>query len=117
MPKKTREQKKRIRVKNLWTESPYCRRCNCLTVLKGDNVNQINLATLEHIYSRFHPKRKVITPGEQRTTLLCWQCNQDKAQEDLKEFHIFHKIKSRKALTSLGWLKELAIDIDNCFLK
>ena len=85
-PKKlSTRRKQRLR---LWTVDSRCHWCKIETVLpEGTNDKRPNVATIDHLYSKHHPKR--LTPnttGEIRHVLACWKCNQRRGKEDNQAF-------------------------------
>ena len=70
----------RKRKLNLFAQDPHCHWCGELTVLTSDKEikGQPNprMATVDHLISRYHPKRWVkAKPGEIRQVLACFECN------------------------------------------
>lgn len=87
-----RLQRQRFR---LWQQDPRCYYCRVITILPeslslprarngGLKVYPNNLATLEHLRSRLHPKRLEPNPTytEQRHVLACRKCNQETCRRD-----------------------------------
>lgn len=78
------KQKRKQRFK-LWQEDPRCHWCGIITQWSSKKlIKQIsnktvkqppNMATLDHLYSRFHPDRKITTPDIKRRFLSCYKCN------------------------------------------
>lgn len=72
--------------KKLWKKNNgKCECCGKDTILpeKGINANfqPDNMATIDHLYCRYHPLRKVKPkPGERRLFLFCYRCNQNKGE-------------------------------------
>lgn len=64
---------KQIREK-YYKSNPYCFWCGIKTVLEHINRNANNLATLDHIFHKFHPSRQFCG----KTVLACNQCNSDR---------------------------------------
>lgn len=66
------------RRRNLFNEDPHCHWCHKLTKLNGKHNG--DLATIDHLYSKFHPYRN--TPeylnahNDSLTVLACYDCNQ-----------------------------------------
>lgn len=73
---------KRHRVVILWRHDPHCHWCGVETVLERPegslrrNHNPENLATLDHIYSRFEPQRKT----NKDAVLACHRCNNERSK-------------------------------------
>lgn len=78
--------------KNLYAVSPYCCYCGILTILLDRYPNNkgfdLNVATIEHIYSRLDPLRKKTyhLPINKRLKIACLKCNQQKNKEDNLKF-------------------------------
>lgn len=75
-----------------WKKNPHCRDCGILTILP-EKIPQSkrtvkltpNMATLEHLRSRFDPSRTVPNvSNEIRTTLLCGKCNNERGRIEQK---------------------------------
>ena len=74
----------------LFTNDPHCRKCGVLTISPETVPNPAcppdNMATLEHIFSRYHPIRYsddyLRMKAKDRRTLLCYRCNQNNAKEE-----------------------------------
>lgn len=73
---------------SLYAQNPRCYYCNRETVLtneaflKRDIINP-RMATVEHLISRYHPKRwEKRKPGEIRKVLACFECNQARSKEE-----------------------------------
>lgn len=91
---------RRRRVFKLWSLNPHCLRCGVKTILAKEliekykcegselarHANRIEygmLATLDHVFSRYHLKDRLINPtAEVRTRLLCYKCNNDLARDE-----------------------------------
>lgn len=70
-----------------------CYYCGCKTIFPDVN-NELdgspNLATIEHLFSRFNPNRlKPNRTNERRRVLSCFKCNQTRAK--LEEMVLFLK--------------------------
>lgn len=77
----------------LWESDPRCRRCGRGTVLvtpiRSDSFGNFvpggalppNAATLEHVYSRLHPRRQRGERGER--TLFCYECNHSVGRDEV----------------------------------
>jgi hypothetical protein len=75
------------RRRNLFNDCPLCHWCGRLTRLQG-KVNG-NFATIDHLYSKFHPYRNTSEyiknhNNETQTVLACWDCNQGRAVSEEK---------------------------------
>lgn len=88
----------RIRRRKEWLfeRYPFCPKCGVAMVLneKGQTLNKPNLATLEHLNTRFNPeeRQKKVTLDEDilaryyrvgRTILLCKRCNNTTAEKEI----------------------------------
>lgn len=92
--------------KRLYEIDPLCPFCGVKMILPQDVPHQTypdNLCTIEHIYSRFNPKRsKPNLNGERRRMICCRKCNMARGRkeelalgiEGLKE-HAARKEKSK----------------------
>jgi hypothetical protein len=58
----------------LWTRDPRCFWCGRVTRLDVKE-NAPNLATIDHLYSRAHPKRQSKNRHLPPSVLACRQCN------------------------------------------
>ncbi len=74
----------------LWHENPHCHWCGVLTVLdcrrewRKPASPPENLATLDHLFSRYHIERWKRFNGQRKRVLSCLKCNHERArQEDL----------------------------------
>lgn len=70
----------------MWNENPYCHWCGRLTTLDGRSEQKIlpETATLDHLYSRFDPRRKEINRSmEKRRLLACYECNQQRCHDEM----------------------------------
>lgn len=80
---------KRMRIA-FWKANPRCYYCNELTILPTDipdlldlqaqGITPDNMATIEHIYTRYDTER-FEENGEKKCVLACYKCNHDKEQE------------------------------------
>ena len=77
------------RRKKLWLEDDRCRFCRKPTILAQFSTKEVvarnrdRLATIEHLDSRYNPNRgnrgkNENGENEERTTLACWRCNNDR---------------------------------------
>lgn len=80
--------KPRKKLLKLFAAKPHCHWCGRLTVLLPE-VPQIrgkipwNAATIDHLRSRYDPKRQEpVTAGEIRLVLACWRCNNERCQQE-----------------------------------
>ncbi len=56
-----------------------CHYCNVKTVLpkvKNEIDGELNMATIDHLYSRSDPRRYDPPKDQPRHVLACWKCNQ-----------------------------------------
>lgn len=84
--------KKRRKLFRLWHQDPRCHYCgrDTILVMVPSNhrmpkrlANDPLRATLEHLRSRLHKKRREpIRKGERRIVLACNECNHKKGRED-----------------------------------
>jgi 5-methylcytosine-specific restriction endonuclease McrA len=75
----------------LWRKDPRCFWCGKLTVLT--EAKQRNAATIDHLYSRLHPKRE--NNGLINTVLACRACNIQRADYESKGAYFMPKLKER----------------------
>jgi len=73
-----------------YSKNPYCYYCGVRMLLT--NIKEFHgspdpaTCTVEHLISRFHPRRWVkAKPGEIRKVLACYGCNQRRAAEEAKK--------------------------------
>jgi hypothetical protein len=87
----------KVRRRNLWLADPHCHWCGQPTVLPGvtpaGSVGPV--ATLDHLYSRFHPLRQ--SEREVPLVLACRDCNAERGRLENLLFRDFVK-----ALAPLG---------------
>lgn len=79
----TKEDRKRVL--NIWKKDPRCYWCKRETTLEGRDTGDVlpHTATLEHLYSKFHPHR--LTPNttqEIRRVLACYECNHKRGRDE-----------------------------------
>jgi len=95
---------KKRRIK-LWEKSNgLCYWCKRKTILPNELLKKYNtdqsgeipqealykMATIEHIYSRFHPKRNSNNDShEERLKLSCYECNHERGK---KEKHLLSRV-------------------------
>lgn len=89
----------------LWHEDPHCRYCGVLTILpehlpknkSGHVIERPNMATIDHIRSRWDPARWEPNPTcERRRELSCKKCNCEwRNQQDMKDKIDLVRQKSR----------------------
>jgi hypothetical protein len=96
----------RRRLQRLWEEDPHCHWCGKLTYMvlypPGEEFmlkkQTSQMATIDHIYSRLHPKRLEAPRGERhedlsRTVLACFQCNQERSRREQAELSPEEKLE------------------------
>lgn len=99
MSRKRRKKLKhgKLRRHNLWQADPRCHWCGRHTLLPGTPGLKAAAgitATLDHLYSRFHPER-----GRDNTTVLsCEPCNAERSRRENLVFRDFVR-----TLEVLGW--------------
>lgn len=75
----------RRRRRALWEKDNRCHWCGIETIWSenSNGINPADSATLDHIYSKYHPKRlKPNTTREIRYVLACQQCNHKRGREE-----------------------------------
>lgn len=77
----TRKRREKLHAKN-----PHCHWCNVLTVLQPPGVvitrQPPNLATVDHLYSRFSGLKTGDGNKQVVTVLACYKCNQQRSEEE-----------------------------------
>ena len=68
----------------------YCETKTIFPSVDNSTDGSPNLATIDHIYSKFHPDRmKPNSNNEKRHVLSCFKCNQERARlEEILQFLI-----------------------------
>lgn len=85
--------------RRMWMNNPCCENCGVLTILPEDvpgrvnssGIKQIrevpsNMATIQHKYSRLHPKRGT-NPNERVHFLWCTKCNAEESIIQEREYY------------------------------
>jgi hypothetical protein len=75
----------------MFARNPYCFWCGIQTVLVADPPTRHNLATLDHLYSRYHPKRA----NDKRYVLACRKCNLARADAENRGTYFTPKLALR----------------------
>lgn len=79
-------QRLRLQRIRLWKEDPHCYHCGLLTELppkKAHLKNKPHYATIDHLYSRYDPRRYAPMVGkEKRRVLACFACNQKRSIQE-----------------------------------
>lgn len=78
--------------RKLFKEDPYCFWCGCLTTLDHDNPRLTTLATVDHLYSRWHPAR---SRRKHIKVLACLACNQRRNNCECKGIPFTPKLPQR----------------------
>jgi hypothetical protein len=80
-----------IRRYNLWQEDPHCYWCGQTTVLPHPGLPQDlpTMATVDHLYSRFHPARHQLPRRDDYTVLACQACNRARCRRENLLFRDF----------------------------
>lgn len=85
--------RKRRQLQRFYNESSLCRWCGIETILLSkeekllcakNNMWPSNMATLDHLRSRFDPTRYEPSDGVVRHTLACYTCNQRRSRDEMK---------------------------------
>jgi len=84
----------------MFKTDPNCFWCGKLTVLYGEQ-SQLDLATIDHLYSRLHPERKKrYKAGHDRSALLhvlaCYACNHKRGKVEQQGFVFVPDLESRR---------------------
>ena len=48
----------------------------------------MDMATLDHLRTRYNPKRQVPSFDKEQTVLACWECNHRRGEEDTQNVPI-----------------------------
>lgn len=76
-----------IRIR-FWRRDPRCHWCERKTVLpEGSSDHREDVATIDHLYSRFHPMRGKVPKGIPQYVLACHKCNNERAQREDDRIH------------------------------
>ena len=103
LPRPSRRNRIRKRVRELWFADPHCTLCGRPTFLV-DEIARLwgvplarvcklppivieSMATLDHIFDRLNPLRRV-NEGHERTRLACWKCNNELGRQTLLNFPV-----------------------------
>lgn len=113
---KNGEKKRRRKARLFIRQKGKCYWCPTQMVLLNTGGHEKtlpkNLATLDHLFDRFHPKRRSNSRGKERTVLACWQCNFDRCVESqsaqtLEELHRRAGQRPNSAQPQWQWFHEL----------
>lgn len=80
------------RRERLWKVSPHCHYCKIITILPSSLSQEklkrppSNLATIDHVFHKLDPRRKIDCSKTGRRILACYGCNQKKGKKDNKKF-------------------------------
>lgn len=89
----------------LWRENPNCFYCGRVTQKPNPfgGYNPPNACTLEHLYSRYNPKRySLAKPNEERTVISCRACNEKMGREETLQ----QPIEELRARSQNGWRRK-----------
>jgi hypothetical protein len=92
--KKSKPTRRRV----LWTRDPRCFWCGRLTDIRTEWLDKS--ATVEHLYSRRHPKRGSARKYLPSTVLACRKCNSERGAPEARahdECPVIEAEKRRKA--------------------
>lgn len=91
-----RKPEPRMRLR-LFRANPVCFWCGCAVVLEADPPNRPDLATVDHLYSRWHPERE--TKHQQQNAVLhvlaCRICNGERASAEEQGQPFIPKLRER----------------------
>jgi hypothetical protein len=77
----------------LFAQDPYCFWCGRVTVLQTTKpIRNDNVATIEHLYSRLHPKRK---EHPHLVVLACFGCNMARSHAENRGVYFMPKRPDR----------------------
>lgn len=88
----------------LHKRNPHCYYCGVLTVLPESGVNTPgesvpNMATRDHVYSRWHPIRYTNSPDRSKVVLACYKCNH--SRNELEQQSIPKEVKMARGSGNL----------------
>lgn len=88
----TRNQRKRRQLAHLFGQQKglcfWCKKLMHLGELAQRTSSPHDLCTLDHLDSRLNPMRGKRPPGEVRHVAACWKCNNERANEEHREFQL-----------------------------
>lgn len=72
--------------RQLWEASPLCHWCGSVTTWEAPHDGRLTeaAATVDHLFSRLHPQRKVRAPGANAVVLACMRCNRERNRVETK---------------------------------
>lgn len=94
-PRKNAGRVPRMRLR-LFRASPHCFWCGKPVQLDAEHGSE-NFATVDHLYSRFHPARLLMHQGPPRTlhVLACAPCNQERSLCETRQRPFIPKLPQR----------------------
>ena len=95
--------------KSLWSQDPHCYYCGVITInlepFPKHLIPSPDAATIDHIYSKLHPKRyEPNLTNERRRVLCCYKCNQSRSHEELDRLRDY--IRRRDEFTLVNILRK-----------
>lgn len=95
----------------LFRHNPHCFWCGKLTMLSVEVRLKHDTATVDHLYSRLHPNRKVARQGRGRLVLACNQCNKDRSNAETRGLMFVPKLADRKPIAEMTTVTPLGSPI------
>ena len=90
----------RRRKLKLWNQNPHCFFCGVLTELAPANDSffkkKDNTTTIEHLNTRYNPKRWLPGNNKERTVLACNKCNLERGRQEELQVPIEERRKRSK---------------------
>ena len=75
----------------LFARHPFCYWCGKEVKIysyKHHGKSPLDMATLDHLRTRYNPERQILSPHKEQTVLACWECNHRRGEEDTKNIPI-----------------------------
>ena len=95
--KRPKDYLRRIKIR-LWEKDPHCYYCGVLTILPPAGIikssSDPNLATIDHVYSKFNLMRWVKSEGEDkknRYVLSCQKCNNERQRREYESLPLIEQ--------------------------
>lgn len=95
-PRKASNKERLLRMRiRLFNADPHCFWCGVKVQLTGGNLS--TFATVDHLYSRWHPERKArhVEGKSVLHVLACHDCNQERAGAEVQMVPFVPKLKER----------------------
>lgn len=83
---------KRSKRERMFLRDPHCFWCARLTVFRREKpIHKPDSATVDHLYSNFHPKRKT----DRSSVLACFECNNARSTAECRFEEFIPKLECR----------------------